>query len=192
MNWHLKRLKRSCQTLQIACHTALQPSVTLSHEYIYDQQRRPYPCLSFSATNGCGSYHAVVVCVASSEAEGSAWSTNHNEVRPSADDLDGCADGYAAHLGAVDRFAHHRRVLLVLELRAGLAVASEVQPVLLIAAEPSRDGVVEEFAGSDEQSENHGVCVAEGRDKSLVSESLCERVRESSRVHGDPSARSGA
>ena len=106
-----------------------------------------------------------MVCVASSEAEGSAWSTNHNEVRPSADDLDGCADGDAAHLGAVDRFAHHRRVLLVLELRAGLAVASEVQPVLLIAAEPSRDGVVEEFAGSDEQSENHGVCVAEGRDR---------------------------
>jgi hypothetical protein len=50
-------------------------------------------------------------------------------------------------------------------------VASEVQPVLLIAAEPSRDGVVEEFAGSDEQSENHGVCVAEGRDrKPFVSE----------------------
>jgi hypothetical protein len=45
-------------------------------------------------------------------------------------------------------------------------VASEVQPVLLIAAEPSRDGVVEEFAGSDEQSENHGVCVEEGRDRS--------------------------
>ncbi len=32
---------------------------------------------------------------------GLAWSTNHKGVRPSADDLDGCADGYAAHLGAV-------------------------------------------------------------------------------------------
>ena len=134
--------------------------------YTISETRRPYPCLSFSTTNGCGSYHAAVVCVASSEAASSAWSTDHNEVRPSADDLDGCADGYAAHLGAVDHFAHHRRVLLVLELRAGLTVASEVQPVLLIAAEPSRDGVVEEFAGSDEQSENHGVCVEEGRDRS--------------------------
>ena len=134
--------------------------------YTISETRRPYPCLSFSTTNGCGSYHAAVVCVASSEAASSALSTDHNEVRPSADDLDGCADGYAAHLGAVDHFAHHRRVLLVLELRAGLTVASEVQPVLLIAAEPSRDGVVEEFAGSDEQSENHGVCVEEGRDRS--------------------------
>ena len=137
--------------------------------YTISETRRPYPCLSFSTTNGCGSYHAAVVCVASSEAASSALSTDHNEVRPSADDLDGCADGYAAHLGAVDHFAHHRRVLLVLELRAGLTVASEVQPVLLIAAEPSRDGVVEEFAGSDEQSENHGVCVEEGRDRSPCS-----------------------
>jgi hypothetical protein len=66
-------------------------------------------------------------------------------------------------------------------------VASEVQPVLLIAAEPSRDGVVEEFAGSDEQSENHGVCVAEGRDR-MPCERKCGRVRESSRCPMEPQA----